>query len=103
MDRLLSDDVAWLEILYDNIEKSKILNLFLPPPSSSVRDDRSLHLHGPEKQLSHGRPPAWLLRLLLHPGLDQLPHDSHQRPHVPGPEKAQMNAAGSVQRPKRII
>lgn len=68
------------------------INFVLPFSHSPVRDDRSLHLHKSEGQLPHGRPPGRLLRLLLHPGLDQLPHHSDQRVLVPDPQETQMKA-----------
>lgn len=60
-----------------------------------MRDDRSVHLHRAEGQLSRGEPPGGLLRCLLHPGLDQLPHDSHQRRPVSGAQETQIEGRRS--------
>lgn len=76
----------------------KSLNFVLSFSRSTVRDGRSLHLHESEKQLPHGGPPGGLLRLLLHPGLDQLPHDSDQRLPVPDPQETQMRATEWMQK-----
>lgn len=63
--------------------------------SSRVCDDRSVHLHAAEGQLPRGEPPGGLLRCLLHPGLDQLPHDSHQRRPVSGAQETQIEGRRS--------
>lgn len=65
-------------------------------------DDRSVHLHGSKKELSCAQSSGRLLRLLLCPGLDQLPHDSHRRPDVPGAQEAQIDLMGLRHRPANI-
>lgn len=55
-----------------------------------MRDDRGVHLHAAEGQLPRGEPAGGLLRCLLHPGLDQLPHDAHQWLPVPGAQETQI-------------
>lgn len=69
-----------------------------PLPHSCVRDDRGVRLHGSEQELPQAGSAGGLLRLLLHPGLGQLPHDARQRPHVPGAQEAQIDATGSAHR-----
>lgn len=75
---------------------SILILLSLPP--SSMCDDRSVHLHCSENELSRAQSSERHLWLLLHPGLDQLPHDSHQRPHVPGAQEAQIEVMGLTHR-----
>lgn len=60
-------------------------------------DGCSIYLHGSERLLSCSQSSGRHIWLFLYPGLDQLPHDSHQRLHVPGAQEAQIDVTGWMQ------